>query len=327
MIISQTPLRVSFAGGGTDIPSYYLKHGGAVTGAAINKYMYVIVSRRFDNKIYVNYSRKEIVDDVRQVQHELVREAMLRCGVLSGVEVTMLADVPSEGSGLGSSSCLTVGLLHALYGFRGELVTAETLAREACEIELGACGKPIGKQDQYLAAYGGLCYIEFQQDDAVAIERICLDLESFRQLNARLLLYYTGRTRSASAILHEQEKRIAENGSHLRDLKELALKARLALRNESFPELGPIMHQGWMIKRQLGPGISTSDIEEMYCRALRAGASGGKITGAGGGGFLLLVCDPERQRGLREAMNDYRDLPISLEPHGSRIIFRSDGWL
>jgi len=327
MIISQTPLRISFAGGGTDFPSWYLEHGGAVTGSAINKYVYVIVSRRFDDKIYVNYSRKEIVDDVRQVQHELVREAMLRCGVLRGVEITMLADVPSEGSGLGSSSCVTVGLLHALYGWRGELVSAERLASEACDIELSSCRKPMGKQDQYFAAYGGLCHISFGREGTVEVERISLDEDAAERLNVQLLLYYTGRTRSASTILCEQERQIEENCRYLRDLKELGVRARDVLRNGAFSELGPILHEGWMLKKHLAPGITDPGIETMYSQALRTGASGGKLVGAGGGGFLLLACAAERTRGVRNAMTSYRHLPIALEPYGSKIIFRSDGWL
>jgi len=229
MIVSQTPLRISFAGGATDFARYYREHEGLVVSAAIDKYIYVIVSPRFDDLIYVSYSKKEIVTKVADLQHELVREALARTGIQAAVEITMLADVPSEGSGLGSSSSLVVGLLHALYGYKGELVTAEQLAREACEIEIEICGKPIGKQDQYIAAYGGICEFRFRKDDTVGVRRFQRRPELFHNLSSQIMLFYTGRTRKSATILEVQDKRTEVNVQQLHSLKELAGRAAQTL--------------------------------------------------------------------------------------------------
>jgi len=185
MIISQTPLRISFAGGGTDLPSFYHHEDGWVISSAIDKYIFVIIKERFDNKIYINYSKKEIVDRVDDIEHDLVREAMRKTGVEKGVEITTLADIPSSGSGLGSSSSVTVGLLNALYAYRGELVTAERLAREACDIEINILGKPIGKQDQYIAAYGGVRFFQFKSNEEVVVEPINLDNSRKRKFGSK----------------------------------------------------------------------------------------------------------------------------------------------
>jgi D-glycero-alpha-D-manno-heptose-7-phosphate kinase len=322
MIISQTPLRVSFAGGGTDFPVYYRAHEGVVVSTAIDKFVYVIVSRRFDRLVYVNYTKKEIVERVEDIQHELVREAMLRAGVRDGIEITMLADVPAEGSGLGSSSSLTVGLLHALRAYQGELVSAEQLAQEACQIEIETCGKPIGKQDQYIAAYGGICEFRFRQDDRVEVRRAPKCPRLFHSLSSSLMLFYTGRTRQASVILQQQNGRTTENLDALHRLKALAARAWMVVQGEHYAELAELLDQGWRIKRGLADGISDPAVEEMYQRALDAGAGGGKLVGAGGGGFLLLHCDPRYQRAVRNALRDYRELPVALEPDGSKIIFQ-----
>ena len=322
MIVSQTPLRISFAGGATDFARYYREHEGLVVSAAIDKYIYVIVSPRFDDLIYVSYSKKEIVNNVGDLQHELVREALVRTGIQAAVEITMLADVPSEGSGLGSSSSLVVGLLHALYGYKGELVTAEQLAREACEIEIELCGKPIGKQDQYIAAYGGICEFRFRKDDRVGVRRFQRRPELFHNLSGQLMLFYTGRTRKSAAILAVQDGRTETNAQQLHGLKALAGRAGEALDRGRLWELGQVLNDGWTLKRALADGISNPEIEEMYQKALASGALGGKICGAGGGGFLLLYCHPAHQQAVRKALEDYRELPISVEPDGSKIIFQ-----
>jgi D-glycero-alpha-D-manno-heptose-7-phosphate kinase len=322
MIISQTPLRVSFAGGGTDFARYYREHEGAVVSSAIDKYVYVVVVPRFDELIIVNYTKKETVENVRDLKHELVREAMLRTGVENGVELTTLADVPSEGSGLGSSSTVTVGLLHALYAYKGKLVTAEQLAREACEIEIDICGKPIGKQDQYIAAYGGVCQFRFCKDDSVDVRQFRRSTELFHGLSRNIMLFYTGRTRKAGNILSVQDSRTDVNLEQLHCLKALALRTAEALDRLRLWEVGRVLNDGWQLKRQLAEGISNPEIEEMYDLALSAGASGGKICGAGGGGFLLLYCDPAHHKAVRKAMEAYRELPIALDPDGSKIIFQ-----
>jgi D-glycero-alpha-D-manno-heptose-7-phosphate kinase len=323
MIISQTPLRVSFAGGGTDFHRYYREHEGAVVSSAIDKYVYVVVVPRFDELIIVNYTKKETVENVRDLKHELVREALLRTGVENGVEITTLADVPSEGSGLGSSSTVTVGLLHALYAYKGKLVTAEQLAREACEIEIEICGKPIGKQDQYIAAYGGICQFTFRKDETVDVKPFRRSLELFHGLSRNIMLFYTGRTRKAGNILAVQDQRTDVNLEQLHCLKALAMRTAEALDRMRLWEVGRVLNDGWQLKRQLAEGISNPDIEEMYDLALSAGAAGGKICGAGGGGFLLLYCDPAHHKAVRKAMEAYRELPIALDPDGSKIIFQN----
>jgi len=323
MIISQTPLRVSFAGGGTDFSRYYREHEGAVVSSAIDKYVYVVVVPRFDELIIVNYTKKETVENVRDLKHELVREALLRTGVENGVEITTLADVPSEGSGLGSSSTVTVGLLHALYAYKGKLVTAEQLAREACEIEIDICGKPIGKQDQYIAAYGGVCQFTFRKDESVDVKPFRRSPELFHGLSRNIMLFYTGRTRKAGNILSLQDQRTEANLEQLHCLKALALRTAEALDRLRLWEVGRVLNDGWQLKRQLAEGISNPEIEEMYDLALSAGAAGGKICGAGGGGFLLLYCDPAHHKAVRQAMEVYRELPIGLDPDGSKIIFQN----
>jgi D-glycero-alpha-D-manno-heptose-7-phosphate kinase len=322
MIISQTPLRVSFGGGGTDFARYYREHEGAVVSSAIDKYVYVVVVPRFDELIIVNYSKKESVEKPSELKHELVREAMLRTGVENGVEITTLADVPSEGSGLGSSSTVTVGLLHALYTYKGRLVTAEQLAREACEIEIDICGKPIGKQDQYIAAYGGVCQFIFRKDDTVDVRQFRRSPELYHELSRNIMLFYTGRTRKAGNILSVQNERTGVNIEQLHCLKALAARTAEAVERLRLWEIGRVLNDGWQLKRQLAEGISSPEIEEMYDTALSAGASGGKICGAGGGGFLLLYCDPAHHKALRKAMAAYHELPTALDPDGSKIIFQ-----
>jgi D-glycero-alpha-D-manno-heptose-7-phosphate kinase len=326
VIISQTPLRVSLVGGGTDLRSFYHLERGMVISAAIDKYVYVIVKERFDEKIYINYSRKEIVDNIDEIKHELVREAMRKTGVTEGVEITTLADIPSEGSGLGSSSSITVCLLNALYNYAGKQVTAEQLARDACEIEIEICKKPIGKQDQYIAAYGGLNQLVFHPDESVTVNRLSISSDDLRRLGSNLLLFFTNKTRDANPILKEQIKRTDEKRDILRSMRDCVPKLTECILDAKFDEVGRILHENWLLKKTLVDAISNSDIDGMYQKAIDAGAIGGKLCGAGGGGFLLLYVPRDRQDSVREALKDYRELPFMLEQYGSRIIFNHRGY-
>jgi D-glycero-alpha-D-manno-heptose-7-phosphate kinase len=320
MIITQTPLRIGLVGGGTDLPDYYRQHGGRVLNGAIDKYVYVIVKQRFDDDIYVNYSKKEIVSSVDELEHELVREAMRMTGVEKGVEITMLADIPSTGSGLGSSSSVTVGLLLALFAYQGRSICAEELAERACTIEITRCGKPIGKQDQYIAALGGIRDIRFGPGDRVVADELGLGVTERRALQQQVMLFYTGVTRSANSILSEQNANVQSTLHHLHELRDLAAKAADRLRDGDVDALGAALRQGWDTKRKLASGVSNGSIDGAVERALLAGASGAKITGAGGGGFLLAICPMERQRAVRQSLAEMRELPIKLDPMGSRVV-------
>ena len=320
MIITQTPLRVGLVGGGTDLPGYYREHGGRVLNTAIDKYVYVIVKQRFDDDVYVNYSTKEIVSRVEDLQHELVREAMHMAGVRGGVEITTLADIPSAGSGLGSSSSVTVGLLHALFAYQGRQVTAEELADRACAIEIDRCRKPIGKQDQYAAAFGGICDIHFGPGDRVFVDQLKLTSSVRRHIQDELLLFYTGITRSANTILSEQTANISDRLPQLDELRDLAGEAASGLRAGDVNALGTALNKSWQVKRALASGVSNSEIDEAVEASLAAGATGAKVTGAGGGGFLLVVCPLESQRAVREKLAHMKELPISIEPFGSRVV-------
>lgn len=320
MIITQTPLRVGLVGGGTDLPDFYREHGGRVLNAAIDKYVYVVVKQRFDDDVYVNYSSKEVVSRVEDLQHELVREAMHMTGVRGGVEITTLADIPSAGSGLGSSSAVTVGLLHALFAYKGRQVTAEELADRACAIEIDRCRKPIGKQDQYAAAYGGICDLHFGPGDRVVVDQLDLASPVRRQVQDELLLFYTGTTRRADNILGEQKANIGDRIAQLVQLRELAAEASAGLREGDVDALGVALNKSWAAKRELASGVSNSQIDEAVESALAGGATGAKVTGAGGGGFLLVVCPLERQRAVRERLASMKELPIKIDPFGSRVV-------
>jgi len=320
VIITQTPLRIGLLGGGTDLPSYYREHGGRVLNCALDKYVYVIVKQRFDQDIYVNYSRKEIVSRVDDLEHELVREAMLMTGVAAGVEITTLADIPSSGSGLGSSSAVTVGLLHALFAYQGRQVCAEELAERACVIEIERCGKPIGKQDQYIAALGGIRDLRFGPGEAVSAEELRLPAAERRSLQEQIMLFYTGITRSADVILAEQNANVEATAPELDLLRDLAGFAAQCLRSGDVDALGPAVRESWEAKRKLASGISNDQIDHAVARALDAGASGAKLTGAGGGGFLLVICPIERQRAVRHELRHMQELPVKIDRLGTRVV-------
>jgi D-glycero-alpha-D-manno-heptose-7-phosphate kinase len=328
MIITKTPLRISFVGGGSDLREFYHFSDGKVISSTIDKYIYVIIKERFDDKIYLNYSRKEIVNLVDEVEHDLVREAMRFAGIDKGVEITTLADIPSEGSGLGSSSSVLVGLLHAFYAYKGESVTNERLAAESCKIEIDILKRPIGKQDQYAAAYGGINKITFRKNDTVEVQKIKMNDQQYRKFGSNLFLFYTDKTRNASEILSSQKANTKNNLEVLKKMVDLVDIFEEDLIEENYDQLGRLLHKNWQYKKELSIKISNGDIENMYRTALDAGAVGGKISGAGGGGFLLLYVPIESQNKVRQALSGYRELPFFLEKYGSQIIFnqRSYPW-
>ena len=321
MIIVQTPLRVSLFGGGTDFPKYFEEHGGCVLSTAIDKYIFVTIKERFDDKLRIGYTKTEMVDDLSEIGHELIREALKKTNITKGVEVTTMGDIPSEGSGLGSSSTVTVGSLQAMYTLRGDLVSADRLAQEACEIEIDILGKPIGIQDQYIAAFGGLRFIEFPPNGRITAQRLKLDPDLIRALNDELLLFFTGVTRSSAAILKEQKSNIEDRIQILTSMKQIAQNAKDELQKGNIDAIGDCLHESWYLKRQLASRISNGYLDDMYQAARDAGAVGGKITGAGGGGFILLFCPYQKQKKLRNALSKLQELPFKLEQDGSKVIF------
>jgi D-glycero-alpha-D-manno-heptose-7-phosphate kinase len=323
MIIARTPLRISFVGGGSDMKAFYAQNDGMVVCSALDKFVYAIIKERFDDLIYINYSRKECVEKVDEIKHDLVREAMRTTGVAKGVEITTLADIPSSGSGLGSSSSITVALLHALYAYQNRLVTAEQLATEACRIEIDILGKPIGKQDQYAAAYGGLNQFVFCADGRTERIPVVMDSATRRKFASSLLLYYTGITRSADPILAQQKKNLAAKKKNLmmQEMVALVKPFSSAMLTGDIATCGELLDKNWQFKQEMAAGISNPDIEAMYTTAQKAGALAGKIAGAGGGGFLLLIVPRETQNAVFEAMQAYRELPFMLAESGSKIIF------
>lgn len=321
MIITRTPFRVSFAGGGSDIASFYEKHGGCVLSTSINKYMYISVHPSFElQDTVLKYSETEIVKDVSEIQHKYFRSVldMLR---INGVEIVSTADIPA-GTGLGSSSSFTVGLLHSLYSYKGKFVSKEKLAAKACEIEIDILKNPIGRQDQYAAAYGGLNFYSFNKDGSVFVEPIIMKPEMFRRLENNLMMFYTGKVHSASAILAEQSRNVTEGDKEQNQLKMcgLARELREELQHNNVDAMGEILHEGWKLKRTLAAGISNPFVDEMYDLAIRKGAVGGKLLGAGGGGFLLFYVPEKRQQEVRTALN-LTQMPMSFDRQGSSVIY------
>jgi D-glycero-alpha-D-manno-heptose-7-phosphate kinase len=324
MIISRTPLRISFAGGGTDIGVYY-KHGyGAVTSTAINKYIYITVNHKFDDQVRVKYSQTELVDDASEIKHPLIREVLKLVDIHKGIEITSMADIPASGSGLGSSSSYTVGLLNALYAHKGQVKSPKTLAEEACKIEIEILDEPIGKQDQYIAAFGGMQHIRFNSDESVFVDPVICPLSVKHELESRMLLFYTGKGREARTILKGQTEKISANLDNLEKMKRQAVEIRAAIQDRNFQKFGETLHEGWMIKRGLSHGISSLEIDEWYEKARAAGALGGKILGAGGGGFLLIYAEKEHHDNIRKALSNLQLTQFKFESQGTKIIYVED---
>jgi len=326
MIITRTPFRVTLGGGGTDLPSFYREHGGFILAMAIDKYMYLNVNAPIvDDKIRVKYAQSELVDNLDQVDHNLAREALRYFGVTSGIEIVSIADIPA-GTGLGSSSAYLVGLLNALHALTQNPVSPHRLAEEACHIELDVLKKPIGKQDQYMAAFGGLTILDISPDGEVAVTRLGLDVEVLEALEHNILMFYTHDMRDATAILRKQDSATKRNDnvvvSSLQEIKDIGLEACTAIVDGNLHRFGELMDIHWQTKKRLAEGITNPQIDGWYELAKSQGAIGGKISGAGGGGFLTLYCEDHASQ-VREAMRaaGLRQLNFRLDFEGSKVIF------
>jgi len=320
VIITQTPFRISFVGGGTDLEAYYKTNYGAVVSTAINKSIYITINKRFDDTIRLSYSKTEIVDHVDDLQHDIAKACLKMTGVERGVEITSIADVPA-GTGLGSSSSFTVGLLNALYTYIGEQKSAQELAELACRVEIDILKHPIGKQDQFAAAYGGMNYFRFNSDGSVERKKIQITDVMKREMNRKLMMFYTGIKRSADGILKKQSQDTASKLDILNYMRDQAGTLKTILNQEGFNDkFAEILHQGWQKKKSITNGISNGNIDEIYQQALEAGASGGKILGAGGGGFLLLYCNEAKQPAVRNAVG-LRELDFRIAERGSRVVY------
>lgn len=323
MIISRTPLRMSFVGGGSDLPAFYRQHGGAVLSTAVDKYVYVSVNRKFDGGIRLAYSKTEEVERLEQIEHRLFKATFERLGIHGGVEVTTTADIPSRGTGMGSSSSFTVGLIQALSAYNGRHVSADDLGAISSEIEIERCGEPIGKQDQYAAAFGGFNLIGFNPDDTVSVTPVMMQRDMRELLQRRIIVFYTGITRSASSILAHQSAAIADSSAKQASLKrmvELTYLLRDELQRGNVDSFGAILEENWVLKKSLAGEISTGAIDDWYAVARRSGALGGKLLGAGAGGFLMFYAPSERHADIEQALG-LRRVSFGFEPLGSRILF------
>ena len=325
MIITRTPFRVSLCGGGSDLPSFYEKNGGCVISTTINKYMYITIHPSFQGKsTTLKYSKTEIVKEIDDIEHPIFRQCLLN-EKIKGVEITSIADIP-QGTGLGSSSSFTVGLLNALACYKREFVSKEELAKEACDVEINQLGNMIGKQDQYAASYGGLNYYQFNKDGTVYVEPILISKEAFHKLEDNLVMLYVGGVHSASAILKEQSSNISSSSSKEENLKkmcELTKKLKIELEHSNVDALGEILHESWMLKKTLASGISNPKIDEYYEIARKNGAIGGKLLGAGGGGFLLFYVPKAKQKKLLKSLPDLQPLEFKFDHQGTIPIFVS----
>ncbi len=324
MIIAKTPFRLSFCGGGSDLRDFYKQDYGAVLSSSIDKYMHIIIHDYFHDKIRIKYSKVEDVEKVEDIKHPLVRECLKKVEIETGIEIASLADVPA-GTGLGSSSSFTVCLLHALYTFKGVPVSKEKLAADACEIEIEVLKEPIGKQDQYAASYGGLNFIRFNKDESVDLEPLIVKKDVQKELKKYLLMFYFGNERQASDILFEQKSGIKDKNKYgsIKELVKLAEDIRSSLLEGQIEKIGGLLNLGWQLKKGLASNISNPKIDDYYRRGLKAGATGGKILGAGGGGFFLFFCPPQYQDDLRKELK-LRELKFNLENEGSKIIYTDE---
>ncbi len=322
MIITRTPFRISFVGGGSDLEAFYSRSPGAVLSTTINKYMYISSHQFFEEeKIRVKYSKTETVDGISDLDHPILKTVFKHMQISGGIEVSSIADVPS-GTGMGSSSSFTVGVLHNLYAAKGKLVTKEKLAAEACNVEINILKEPIGKQDQYAAAYGGLNIIRFLENGSVQVEPLHLKMETLQRLEDNLMMFYIGNQRKASSILEEQKKNTnaTDKFNALKNMVALVDELKEALYKDALEDFGKLLHENWLLKKQLASGVTNPLINELYERGLKNGATGGKLLGAGGGGFLLFYCEKEKQPILKDALKKVRHFEFKFDNEGSKLI-------
>jgi D-glycero-alpha-D-manno-heptose-7-phosphate kinase len=327
MIISKTPLRISLFGGGTDLPGFYSQYSGSVLSFAINRYVYITLNNKFEQGYRVAYSTTENVTTASQIKHPLVRNSLKLLKVEASLEITSIAEVPSSGSGLGSSSSFTVGLLNALHANNGESVSSQELAEQACTVEISLSGEPIGKQDQFAASYGGINFINFEKNGQVNVEQIEISEKNEQNLFKSLILFYTGVTRSASKILSMQSQAMQTKQETIRNLllaKEQSVEGMKFLKASKFDEIGALLGEAWIVKKKFHPAISTDQIDLYYAKALEIGALGGKLLGAGGGGFMLLYANPMLHSKLISNLPNWRHIPIALDKIGSQILVKTD---
>jgi D-glycero-alpha-D-manno-heptose-7-phosphate kinase len=320
MIVSKTPFRMSFVGGGSDLPAFYREETGAVLSTTIDKYMYIAVNKKFDERLRISYSRTEEVETPQQVAHPLVRHALDVAGIDGGIEIASMADIPSRGTGLGSSSAYTVGLLNALFAYRNEYASKERLARLACRIEIDRCCEPIGKQDQYAAAYGGLNLIRFHPDESVAVDPVICEPALLVELEASTLVFYTGRARKASMVLAERRENIAAHRPLMRRMVQLAFELKKELESGQLDSVGAILHENWCLKRQMN-GVSDESIDDWYATGMANGARGGKLLGAGNGGFLMFVAPPDFHVRICRTLPDLKPMKFRFDRTGAQIVF------
>lgn len=321
MIITRTPFRVSFCGGGSDLPSFYEKHGGCVLSTTIRKYMYLTIHNYFyKDKISLKYSKAEEVQSYDAIEHKYFKQCLKDFGI-TGIEISSMADIPA-GTGLGSSSSFTVGLLHLLYTYKGQFVSKYKLAKDACEIEIEKLREPIGKQDQFAAAFGGLKFYEFLPSGFVNIEPIIMAPESYRKLENNILMFYLGGTHSASAILEEQSKNVTvdEKAKTQVQMCDITRELKEKLQQNDVDAMGKLLHQNWELKKSLASGISTPLIDKIYDKAMNVGATGGKLLGAGGAGFMIFYVPEDRHQAVRDALYELREMDFEMDNSGSTIV-------
>lgn len=321
MIITRAPFRVSFCGGGSDLPSFYEKYGGCVLSTTIKKYMYLTAHSYFEkDKIVLKYSKTEVVNDYEEIEHRIFKHC-LKDFDLKGVELSSMADIPA-GTGLGSSSTFTVALLHLLHTYKGEYVSKYKLAKDACDVEIGKLGEPIGKQDQFAAAFGGLKFYEFMPNGFVNVEPVIMAPESYKKLEKNLLMFYLGGTHSASAILKEQSQNVktVDKAKVQQEMCDITRQLKIELQNNNVDAMGELLQKNWILKKTLASGISNPLIDDAYKRAMSAGATGGKLLGAGGAGFMLFYVPEDKQADVRAVLSDLREMDFEMDNSGATIV-------